>query len=74
MYTDMNGFVGRGTIPELGGNGSVMQCSCITTDLGPHRAQMNIDICVDIDLLWYTYKAYMVILSTSLTSIYMYSC
>ena len=70
----MNGFVGKGTVPKSGGTASVAGCSHITTNLGPHRAQMNIDLCVDIDLLLYTDKAYMVIVSNSLTSIYMFNC
>ena len=32
---------------------------------------MNMGLCVDIDLLWYTYKSYIVFVSTSQTSIYM---
>ena len=70
----MDGFVGWGTIPEPGGTASVVGSSHITTDLGPHRAQMNTDLCVDIDLLWHAYKAYMVIVSTALTSSYMCNC
>ena len=61
----MNGFVGMGAVPISGGTASVVGCRHITTNLGPHRAQKNIDLCVHIDLLWYTYKTYIVIISTS---------
>ena len=49
--SESNGFVHRGTVPEPGGTLSVVGCSCIVTDLGSHRAQMNIDVCVDINFL-----------------------
>ena len=57
---------------QQGGTASAVGCSHIATNLGP-RAQMNVDLCVDIDLLWNTYKAYILIISTSPTSICMYN-
>ena len=64
--------MGRGAVPVPGGTACVVGHSGIATNLGPHRAQTNINLCVDIDLLWYTYKAYIEIISTSQTSIYIY--
>ena len=63
-------------VPYLyqGGTASVVGCSYITTNLGTHRAQMNMGLCIDIGLLRYTYKAYIMIFSTWKTSIYMYNC
>ena len=55
----------------LGGIASFVGCSYIATNLGPHRAQRNMGLCVDIDLLWYTYKANTVSISTS-QDIYLY--
>ena len=70
---DMNGYVGGGAVGTIG-TANVVGYGHITTNLGPHRAQTNIVSCVDIDLLWYAYKAYIVIIGTSQTSIYMYNC
>ena len=55
--SETNGFVGRGTVPEPGATASVVGCSHMATNLDPHRTQMNIDLCLDIDFLWYTYKS-----------------
>ena len=41
------------------------QCCCITTDQGSHRARMSY-LCTYLYLLLYVYKAYMIIVSTSL--------
>ena len=57
-----------------GGTANVVGCSHITANLAPDRAQINMGLYVDIDVLWYTYKAYIMIVSTSQTSIYMNNC
>ena len=56
-----------------GSTASVLGHSHSTTNLGSQRAQMNMGLCIDLGLLWYTYKAYIMIVRTSQTSIYMYN-
>ena len=59
--------------PDQDGTASAGGHSCTATNPGPHRAQRNMSLHVGTDPLWYAYKAYIMIISTFQTSIYMYN-